>query len=334
MCSQPLILVTGASGALGPRVVDALYNAGYRIRTLSLDPVPKGVWPDIIETRIGDVTDPITVDKAMNGATYVIHMAALLHINDPDPTLEKKYQAINVGGTATVVEAAIQSNVTRVVFMSTIAVYGKTNGQIVNECTIPKPDTLYGLTKLDAEEIVLKAKRNNEQPIGTVLRLGAVYGASIKGNYRRLLHSLARGRFIPIGSGQNRRSLIYDKDVADAVVLALHHPAAAGQIFNVCDRQFHTVKEIIEVMCKALGRSLPRFTLPSNMVRYAAGILEDGAKILGLKSPIVRATIDKYTEDIAVDSSRIQSQVGFVPQYDLDHGWRETIEHMRLMGDL
>ncbi len=123
----------------------------------------------------------------------------------------------------------------------------------------------------------MNAKRNDGQSLGTVLRLGAVYGSRIKGNYERLTHALARRRFIPIGNGLNRRTLIYDKDVGRATVLTVSHPAAAGRVFNV---------------------------------------------------------IDKYTEDIAVDGSRIQTELGFKPQYDLRSGWQETIQEMCRMGEL
>jgi nucleoside-diphosphate-sugar epimerase len=162
-----------------------------------------------------------------------------------------------------------------------------------------------------------------------VLRLGAVYGSRIKGNYERLTHALARHRFIPIGNGSNRRTLIYDQDVASAAVLALQHPGAAGQIFNVSDGEFHTMNHIISTMCQALGRKPPRLSLPVGPVRFAPGIVEDMARLMGRQSPIMRATINKYTEDVAVDSRRVQKELGFMPKYDLKTGWEETIREMR-----
>jgi UDP-glucose 4-epimerase len=170
--------------------------------------------------------------------------------------------------------------------------------------------------------------------LGTVLRLGAVYGSRIKGNYERLTRALARHRFIPIGNGFNRRTLVYNRDVARAAALVVSHPAAAGRVFNVTDGTFHTLNEIIESICSALGRKPPRFALPVSPVRWAAGLLEDGARVFGRSSPVTRATIDKYTEDIAVDSRRIQDELGFKPQYDLKTGWKETVEEMRRRGEL
>jgi nucleoside-diphosphate-sugar epimerase len=334
MAHSPQVLITGATGAVGPRVVAALHDAGYRIRTLSIDSPPDGVWPDGIEARIGDITDPATVQLAVQDMDGVIHLAALLHIVNPPPELQEKYERINVGGTATIVEAARQLGVKRLVFFSTIAVYGASSGGVLTEDSPLHPDSFYAQTKVEAEQIVLAAKREDGTPLGTVLRLGAVYGSRIKGNYQRLLLALARSRFLPIGRGENRRTLVHDKDVAGAALLVLEHPDAAGKVFNVSDGEFHTLSNIISTMCQALGRKPPGLSLPTGLVRCGAGIIEDAARLTGFSPPIARATIDKYTEDVAVDSRRIQKELGFKPLYDLATGWKETVQEMRRAGAL
>lgn len=334
MKDNNLVLVTGATGAVGPRVVSALHEAGHRVRTLSLDAPPAGAWLEAVDARLGDITDPAAVQTAMVGVDGVIHLAALLHIINPPPELRSRYERINVGGTANVVEAARQAGVGRVVFFSTIAVYGASAGSVLTEASPLCPDSFYAQTKLDAEQVVLAAKRADGEPLGTVLRLGAVYGARIKGNYRRLLLGLAKGRFLPIGSGANRRTLVYDKDVARAAALALSNPAAAGEVFNVTDGQYHTMNTIIDTLCAALGRPAPFLTLPTAPIRAVAGVIEDLGRICGFSAPIVRATIDKYTEDVAVDGRKFCTQTGFVPKYDLAEGWRETVDEMRRSGDL
>jgi UDP-glucose 4-epimerase len=328
------VLVTGATGAIGPRVVHALYQAGYRIRTFSVDAPASGMFPANVEVVIGDVTNKAAVESAMRGVDAFVHMAALLHIFNPPPEMREKYEQVNVGGTMTVVDAAMKAGVKRVVLFSTIAVYGKADGQVLNEQSPTHPETYYARTKLAAEQIVLNARGSDGQPLGTVLRLGAVYGSRIKGNYERLTHALARNRFIPIGNGVNRRTLVYDKDVGRAAVLAVSHPAASGRVFNVTDGEFHTLNEIIEAICSALGRKPPRFSLPVGLSRVVAGIIEKGCHSMGIKSPGIRAMIEKYIEDIAVDGSLIQKELGFVPHYDLKTGWEETIKEMREGGAL
>ena len=117
-------------------------------------------------------------------------------------------------------------------------------------------------------------------------------------------------------------------------MLAVQHPAVAGKIYNVSDGQFHTLNEIIKTMYEVLGRTPPRISLPVGPIRCAVGMLEDVGRMIGYQLPIGRATIDKYTEDIAIRSQLIQTDLGFKPQYDLRSGWRETVEEMRRIGEL
>jgi len=326
---QKVVCITGATGAIGPHVVFALFNAGYRVRTFSIDAAPASMFPPDIEVVIGDVTDAVAVNSAMQGVDIVVHMAARLHVVNPPPEMREEYERVNIGGTAIVVEAAIKKHVSRVILISTIAVYGQSAGCVLSEKSITCPVSFYAQTKLAAEQIVLNAKGIDGRSLGTVLRLGAVYGTRIKGNYERLARALAHHRFVPVGKGLNRRTLVYDKDVARAVVLAVSHDAAAGRVFNVTDGEFPTINEIIESICSALGRKPPRFSLPLGPTRILVGIVETGIRCIGLKPRVTKAIIDKYTEDIAVDGSLIQTELGFLPQYDLNVGWEDTIREMR-----
>ena len=323
------VLITGATGAVGPLVVKAFHDAGYSIRTLSIDPPPAGIWPADVDARVGDVTEVSEVRAAAAGVDAVIHMAALLHIVNPPPEMYEKYMRVNVGGTEAVVAAAIKACVRGVVLFSTIAVYGSSGGRVLDEMSPTSPDTFYGQTKLQAEQVVLKARRADGVPLGTVLRFGAIYGSRIKGNYERLTHALSCKRFIPVGNGMNRRTLIYDKDVGSAVVKVVSHPAAAGRLYNVTDGGFYTMNEIIEAICLALGRKPPLLSLPAGPMRTLAGLIEYGAGLLGRKSPITLETVDKYTEDIAVDGSLFQKEIGFMPQFDLKAGLVDAVKEMR-----
>jgi nucleoside-diphosphate-sugar epimerase len=102
-----------------------------------------------------------------------------------------------------------------------------------------------------------------------------------------------------------------------------------GNWEDVSDGQFHAMNEIISAICKVLGRTPPRMSLPVGPVCLTVGALEGAGRMIGFKSPVGRATIDKYTEDIAVSSQRIQNELGFKPQFDLRSGWQKTVEEMR-----
>ena len=151
----------------------------------------------------------------------------------------------------------------------------------------------------------------------------------MRGNYVSLLNALQSGRFIPIGAGQNRRTLVYDQDAARAAVLAASHSRAAGQVFNVTDGRIHALSDILATICEACGRRRPKYYLPVKPARLAAGLAEFALNVIGIKSPIQRVHVEKLTEDMAVSGEKIQKQLGFQPRYDLQQGWKETIQHLK-----
>lgn len=328
------VLVTGATGSLGPRVVEALHQSRYSVRVLALDPPEQSVLPPGIDLRIGDINNLNDIRSAVKDVQLVVHMAAMLHIMNPTRDQIPAYKFVNVDGTMNVVAAALGAGVKRLVLFSTIAVYGDSAGSVLNEDTSPKPVTLYAQSKRQAEQIVLGACLPDGRPFGTVMRLAAAYGSRIKGNYRRLLQALAKKKFIPIGPGTNRRTLIYDKDAANAVLAVLTNPNAAGKVFNVTDGEIYPLSDIIKTICESLGRKPPRIRLPVAPLRSSVSILDNGARLLGLRFPGFRDALDKYTEDMAIDGHRIQEEIGFKPKYDLLSGWKETIEEMRARGEL
>jgi nucleoside-diphosphate-sugar epimerase len=324
--SRPVALVTGPTGAIGPAVVAAL-STTHDVRTFSRHAPAPGLFAESVTSFTGDVSDAAAVRRAARGADVIVHLAALLHIVDPPPELRAEYERVNVHGTAAVIDAAFSEAVSRVVLMSTIAVYGSGTGTRLDEESPVRPETFYGETKASAERVVLAAQRSDGRPLATVLRSAAVYGPRIKGNYDRLVRALARGRFIPIGRGDNLRTLIFDQDLAAATALAATHPAAAGRVFNVSDGTPHSLREIIAAICEALGRRPPRWHAPVALVRPALG----AASVIDRRFPRM---LEKYLEEVAVDASRIQVDLGFRPTTTLADGWRATVAEMRRTGRL
>lgn len=319
---RPVCLVTGATGAIGPRVVEAM-AATHDVRTLSRRPPDSGVFPTPVTAFVGDVADAQAVRRAAEGADVIVHLAALLHIVDPPAAMRSEYERINVGGTSAVMAAAVAENVSRVVFMSTIAVYGsRAVVGLVNEESPTTPDTFYGETKLSAEKVALAAHRADGVPLATVLRSAAVYGPRVKGNYERLVHALAKGRFMPIGPGDNRRTVIFEADLAAATALAATHHQAAGRIYNVSDGAPHPMRDIIAAICTALGRKPPRWHAPVAPVRTALSL----AAVIDQRLPRM---LDKYLEEAAVDATRIRDELGFRAAATLEEGWAATIGEMR-----
>ena len=328
------VLVTGATGAVGPRVLQALCEADHRVRTFSLHHNPHLDVPLGVESSTGDIADSASLRRAVQDMDAVIHLAALLHIPNPSPEMDEAYERVNVRGTERVVQAALAAGVGRIVLASTIAVYGSAKGRVLDENSPPRPDSVYARTKLAAEQVMLQARDRKGRAVGVVLRLGAVYGARVKGNYERLVHALARHRFIPIGKGLNRRTLVYDRDAGRAFAIAAAHPAAAGRLFNVTDGGMHRLADIIDAICSGLGRRPPRFSVPLAFARLTVCGVEQGSRLLGIRPLVTRETLGKYTEDIAVEGRLIRDALGFTPLYDLRTGWNEAVSEMRFLGKL
>jgi UDP-glucose 4-epimerase len=280
-----------------------------------------------VTALVGDVSDEDAVRRAAAGAGVVVHLAALLHLVNPPSTARPEYERVNVQGTAAVLNAAKAEGVSRVVLMSTIAVYGYHARALLDENSPIRPDTIYGETKLAAERLAVNARAADGSPLATVLRAAAVYGPGVKGNYLRLVHALARNRFVPIGRGDNLRTLVFVDDLAAATVLAATHPAAAGRIYNVSDGSPHPLREIIAAICAALGRRPPRWYAPVAPVRL-------GLRLSSVVDRRLPAMLDKYLEEVAVDASRIETELGFTPKIGLTDGWNLTVSEMRSSGAL
>lgn len=327
-------LVTGGTGAVGPLLVDALLGRGYSVRVLSRQGPPAGLFDRRVVVLRGDVTKTADVQQAMRGVGVVYNLAAMLHVNSPGPALRPLYEAVNIDGTRNVVNEAARAGVRRVVQFSTIAVYGSTGGRIVAEDTPACPETIYAETKARAEEVARAVSRPNGEPIATILRFAAVYGARVKGNYRRLLHAIAMRRFVQFGRGRNRRTLIYEKDVATAAVEAGAATIAAGRTYNVSDCTFHTVEEIIEAIAAALSVRPTRIDVPDAITDIAELTLRIFGRA-GIK-PFERAAdlLAKFREDVAVDGSRIRRELAFTPRYALRDGWAEAIRELDRCGEL
>ena len=281
-----------------------------------------GLFDSDVTAFTGDVSNAEQLQAAARGADVIVHLAALLHITDPPPALRREYERINIGGTAAVLDAAKGLGIRRVVLVSTIAVYGPAGGVLLDETATPRPNTFYAQTKLAAERLALDARLSDNRPFATVLRPAAVYGARVKGNYQRLVQALARRRFVPVGPGENRRTLVHEDDLASAIALAAAHPDAPGRVYNVTDGTTHTMREIIAAICAGLGRRPPRWRAPVAPIRAALSVA-------GILNPRFMRALDTYLEDVAVSGDRIRRELGFESRVGLIDGWARTIAEMR-----
>jgi UDP-glucose 4-epimerase len=280
-----------------------------------------------------DITNRDALAAAMAGVDVVVHMAALLHAVRPPRPTEAEYWRVNVDGAIAAFEVARSCGVRRFVFTSSIAVYGGARAGTLDEGSPVEPDSPYARTKHEAEVELQRLAARDAAPAVVVLRLAAVYGPGIKGNYDRLVRAIARGRFVPIGAGANRRTLVYEDDAARAIVAAASHPKAGGRTFNVVGGVY-TVADITAAISAAFGRRPAPFSIPVGAARLAVSAVESLCTAVGRVPPVSRSTLEKYTEDVAVSGARIGEELQSRPEVDLEDGWSRTIAGMKDGGRL
>jgi UDP-glucose 4-epimerase len=309
-----LALVTGAGGVIGPTLVRTLLSQGAEVRALVRRSPEPGILPAGTDIRVGDIADPDAVARAASGADTVFHLASIVHRRRPISA--ERYRRVNVEGTANVMRAAGEA---RVVLFSTINVYGRTDGTVeVDETGPVEPTTPYAISKAEAEAVAMAG------PNTVVLRLAAVYGPTMRGNYTTLVEALRRGRFLWVGDGRNRRTLVHIEDAVRAAAAATA-PDLAGNVFNVTDGAVHTVRSIVEAICRALGRPAPGGRLPAGVALSLARTTEWGAAMVGRRPPITSSAVRTFLEDLAVSGALLMARTPYRPQIDLDAGWRTVV---------
>ena len=242
------VLVTGGSGFIGSHVVDALLGAGYEVRNFDLRDSPHHE-PRALETVIGDLTDVDALSAALEGCDAVIHLAAHadvgLIVEDPAGAEEA-----NSRGTLAVLEACRRTGVRRVVYGSTIWVYGEsTDNPVTEDSGLGLPKHIYTASKLAGEMYCTSyAELYDLEP--TILRFGIPYGprarpATVIAAFVR--KALAGEPLTLAGDGMQTRRFVYVEDLADGVVRSLC-PEAAGRVYNLAGSETVTIRQVAETV--------------------------------------------------------------------------------------
>ena len=224
------VLVTGAAGRVGSRLVPRLLRQFGEIRILVRDPARAESLVALgAEPVVGDLTDSSCLEQAVKGAYGVVHLATVFR---PGPEIE----AVNVAGTAALARAALAAGVERFVYVSTNQVYGPGRGRPAVETDEPQPDRPYSQTKTVAERSLLSLWADSGLPV-RILRPPVIYGDGDP----KLAEMV---RFLD-GPLHRRTQLVHHADVAQAVQLALRTPGVDGEIFNVGDDAPVTTYELL-----------------------------------------------------------------------------------------
>jgi nucleoside-diphosphate-sugar epimerase len=312
------VCVTGAAGFIGGHLSEALLLQGHEV--VGLDDFSSGKRENaallarfpgfsLIE---GSIADPRAVERAVVGATWVFHLAAIpsvpLSMAEPGRT-----NAVNVGGTVNVLEAARRGGAQRVVLACSCAAYGDGPEQPKHELLQPRPMSPYAAQKLACELYAVTYTRAYGLPC-VALRFFNVYGPrqDPKSEYaaavpRFTTRLLSGERPIVFGDGQQTRDFVHVSDVVRANLLAAQSEKAPGEVINVASGHSASLVELIGTLKQAIGPEVSALEIEHQAAR--AGDL--------------RAS--------SADISKARALLGYEPRIQLDEGLAGVVDSFRAL---
>ena len=315
------MLLTGASGFVGSHIFDSLREHKLDTVVLLRSTSQTGsALPNLegVEVRRGSVTDPSSLLKALSGITHVIHCAGRTKAVRPE-----EFDEVNHLGTRHLVDAANGQNhaVERFLHISSLAVSGPaTLDKPVTEEAPPQPVSAYGKSKLAGELEV----RERCRAAFTIVRPPAVYGPRDTG-FLSMFRAVAC-HVLPRPNKDQVLSLVYAKDLAEAVVACLRSPKTAGETYFVASPQPVTSRAIVEEIAAQMGRWTIPFPIPAPVLWTVCLIQQMVSRLTGKPSLL---NLEKYAELRApgwvCDSAKLQRHIGYQCKTQLNQGIAQTL---------
>jgi len=298
-------LITGAAGFLGSALANRLAREGHEVR--GLDDLstgdPQALSPDVLFTR-GDVNDRPKLWTLLQEVDCVFHLAARVSV--PESVLyPREYNAVNVGGTVSLMEAMRDVGVRRVVLISSGAVYGDQGEQPMRESAIPNPRSPYAVSKLAAEYYVRTI--GDQWKIETVsLRVFNAYGpgqhlpASHPPVIPNLLRQASRGGTLVVhGQGTQSRDYVFLDDVVRCMVAAATAPGLNHGTINVGSGTETSVRDLVRMVLEITGSKSETLYNPHT---------------------------DPGVSRMCADPTLAREKLGYQPRFSLQEGLRLTLE--------
>jgi nucleoside-diphosphate-sugar epimerase len=315
-------MISGAGGFVGKALCAELLRRGQSVSAA----VRSG--NSLIENTeviiIGAIDGETNWADALADVDVVIHLAARVHVmreNATDPLAE--FLKVNLHGTSNLARQAASSGVKRLVYVSSIKVNGEQTSttQSFTELDEPSPQDFYSISKWQAEQALWRISQETGLEI-VVVRPPLVYGSGVKGNFAQMLAVIAKHIPLPLAAVDNRRSLIYVKNLVDALIACATHPVAAGQTYLVCDGEDISTPDLLRQLGDAMGCPAHILPLPLSWLRMLG-------KLSGKSDQV-----ERLLGSLQVDSGKIRRDLNWVPPYTLQQGLQATAELHRRLGKM
>lgn len=290
------VLLTGANGFLGKSISKKLQEK-YIIYHLSRS---TGDYKVTLENQIPHFEQKFDL---------VIHSAGKAHSVPKTDVEKQEFYDVNVTGTLNLLQGLERTGVPKqFVFISSVSVYGLESGSGIDEKNLLDAKDPYGLSKIEAEKIVLEwCKKYNV--VCTILRLPLLVGKNPPGNLRAMIKAIEQGYYFNIAGGKARKSMVLTHDVAAFIPKVVN----VGGIYNLTDGVHPNFNELSTVISKQKNKK-PPFNLPM----FIANLMGYVGDLLGNKAPINSMKLKKITSDLTFDDSKAR-ELGWNPQAVLDY---------------
>ena len=319
------VFLTGGTGFIGGEVARQLRDRGDEVVCLVRSPGKAAKLTELgCELAAGDLGDAAALRRGMDGCDAVIHAAAMYEVGIPAKQRPAMLEA-NVAGTERVMTAALEAGVPRIVYVSTVGIFGNTHGQIVDE-SYENPETdftsYYEETKLEAHKVVQRMISEQELP-AIIVQPGGVYGPGDTSQVADLLEQFFAGKLPLMPFPELGICLSHVGDIAGGILLALDK-GKLGETY-VISGPATTMREAIEMVAKLSGRKAPKRNLPTGLMKAMIPIGPLVGKVMG-QPPNLREIISS-ADGVTFWASyeKAQGELGYSPR-GMEEGLRQTLE--------
>jgi nucleoside-diphosphate-sugar epimerase len=296
--------ISGGAGFLGLHLARRLLADGHDVRTLDVASLDDPELERHVDALAGDIRNPQRAGELVAGADVLVHAAAALPIRGA----RNEIRSVNVDGTATLLAAALEAGVAKVILISTTAVYGIPETHPIGEDAPLHGVGHYGRSKIEAEDVCREFQRRGLP--ATIIRPKTFIGPERLGVFEILFDWIREGRRIYVlGDGTNRYQLLAVEDLVEAVVRAAAKDAG-GETLNVGATEFGTVRSDLEALIAHAGSSSRVKPIPARPAELALRALE-----LARLSPLAEWHYKTAHRDSYVDVARAQRTLAWEPRY-------------------
>ncbi len=304
--SVKMILVTGPDGFVGTKVTQELSERNHFVRgALWKRTAFDYEYESIIVGSINGSTDWA---RALKGIDTVVHLAARVHVmNDTSDDPLTAFREVNVEGTRQLADCAAVAGVQHFIFVSSIKVNGEsTDEKPFTEKDTPNPEDPYSISKWEAEQLLREIEVRTGMSV-TILRPPLIYGPGVKANFMKMIQFIEKGMPLPLGSVDNKRSLLGLGNFVDLICLCVEEEATKGETFVVSDGQDMSTAELIEKIGLALNKKPFLVSMPPALLRGLGRIVRK------------QSMIKRLTGSLVIDSSKVRSMLNWQPPYSVEH---------------